>query len=515
MSDCDVTPREGLENPGKNEGPIAPEARGAAPDLTVQDSGQLVIGLIAPVGANIDQVNSAIAAALEAADYEQINYRLSDIFAEWDGPEKVDTTNEFQRIWTSMDAGDKLRELTSSPEIMARQAVSRIAGERIEERPHARRAHVLRSLKRPEEVQYLRHLYGPRFILISVFCSREDRIASLQRHGMSEAEAIRLAVRDEGDGSEHGQATRDAFELADLFLEGNSNQLREEVQRFIDLILGSPLYTPHQIEHGMFLAYATSLRSGDLSRQVGAVLTTADGIFLAEGCNDAPRFDGRSHWPGAGDRRDLSLGYDSNERAKQQMLRTIVAAGVDGAQQSSIRRAIERSGLLDITEYGRAVHAEMAALMACARQGTPTQGARLYCTTFPCHNCAKHIIAAGIHEVLFIEPYPKSRALSLHDDALTISACEHKVHMRPFVGVGPRRYQQLFALQGPYGERVKRKERETGNVLKWDRRKASPAFHDRLVTYLKLEDQAVEEFGRLFDAADERLAGKRKGTCAG
>jgi deoxycytidylate deaminase len=360
----------------------------------------------------------------------------------------------------------------------------------------------VRSLKRPEEVQYLRELYGPRFILVSVFSSREDRIASLQRQGMSEAEAIQLVVRDEGDDTEHGQATRDAFQLADLFLEGNWNQARAEVQRFIDLILGSPLYTPHRDEHGMFLAYATSLRSGDLSRQVGAILTTADGVLLSEGCNDAPRFDGGSHWPGPADRRDLSLGYDSNERAKQQMLNTIVSAGIDCDQRRRIQTAVESSGLLDITEYGRAVHAEMAALMACTRQGTSTRGAKLYCTTFPCHNCAKHIVAAGVHEVLFVEPYPKSRALSLHDDALSMSPCEGKVHMRHFVGVGPRRYQHLFALQGPYGERVKRKE--GWDVRKWDRRRASPAFHDRLVTYLQLEEQAVAEFGRFIDVADAK-----------
>lgn len=474
-----------------------------ASEMPPRVSGELIFGLIAPVGTNVDGVRDALASALEAADYEQVNYRLSDIL-DWKGPVAIDRSSEFNRIRTSMDAGDALRELTECPEIMARQAVARIADERAKraDRPHLRRAHILRSLKRPEEVRYLRELYGPRFILVSVFSSREDRIASLQRQGMSEAESIQLVVRDEGDDTEHGQATRDAFQLADLFLEGSSNHVGADVQRFIDLILGCPLYTPYRDEHGMFLAYATSLRSGDLSRQVGAILTTADGVLLSEGCNDAPRFEGGSHWPGVADRRDLSLGYDSNERAKEQMLNTIVSAGVDCAQRNRIQTAVERSGLLDITEYGRAVHAEMAALMACTRQGTSTRGATLYCTTFPCHNCAKHIVAAGVHEVLFVEPYPKSKALSLHDDALSMSPCERKVHMRHFVGVGPRRYQQLFALQGPYGERAKRKE--DGNLRRWDRRKASPSFHDRLVTYLQLEDQAVAEFGRFMDVADTK-----------
>ncbi|MDN3612645.1 hypothetical protein QWZ16_23945 [Vibrio ostreicida] len=26
---------------------------------------------------------------------------------------------------------------------------------------------------------------------------------------------------------------------------------------------------------------------------------------------------------------------------------------------------------------------------------------------FPCHNCAKHIVASGIKRVVYVEPYPK------------------------------------------------------------------------------------------------------------
>ena len=44
-------------------------------------------------------------------------------------------------------------------------------------------------------------------------------------------------------------------------------------------------------------------------------------------------------------------------------------------------------------------HAEMEALLSCARSGVSTRGATLYSTTFPCHNCAKHIIAAGVARV--------------------------------------------------------------------------------------------------------------------
>ena len=72
--------------------------------------------------------------------------------------------------------------------------------------------------------------------------------------------------------------------------------------------------------------------------------------------------------------------------------------------------ALKDAAVMDLTEYGRVVHAEMHALCDAARLGKAIKGATLYCTTFPCHNCTKHILAAGIRRVVYIEPYPKSLA---------------------------------------------------------------------------------------------------------
>ena len=83
-----------------------------------------------------------------------------------------------------------------------------------------------------------------------------------------------------------------------------------------------------------------------------------------------------------------------------------------------VRNDIDRSQIGEITEYGRMVHAEMNAIADAARLGRPVAGATLYVTTFPCHNCAKHIIASGIARVVFIEPYAKSRAELLYGYAL-------------------------------------------------------------------------------------------------
>lgn len=113
----------------------------------------------------------------------------------------------------------------------------------------------------------------------------------------------------------------------------------------------------------------------------------------------------------------------------------------------------------DLKEFGRVVHAEMEALLSFARKGTSTKGATVYSTTFPCHNCAKHIIAAGISRVVFIEPYLKSRAFAFHEEAIEmgypmLSQSElideqedkKKVRFEPFFGVGPRRFFDLFSI---------------------------------------------------------------------
>lgn len=80
---------------------------------------------------------------------------------------------------------------------------------------------------------------------------------------------------------------------------------------------------------------------------------------------------------------------------------------------------VKKAGVGSLTEYGRVVHAEMEALMACARNNISSKDSIMYMTTFPCHNCARHIIAAGVKKVVYIEPYPKSKALDFYTNEIS------------------------------------------------------------------------------------------------
>jgi tRNA(Arg) A34 adenosine deaminase TadA len=172
------------------------------------------------------------------------------------------------------------------------------------------------------------------------------------------------------------------------------------------------------------------------------------------------------------------------------MIRSVLEAlGRTELSKSEARRLLKPTGLTDITEFGRAVHAEMEALLACARTGRTPRGATLFSTTFPCHNCCRHIIAAGIRQVVYIEPYPKSRATHLHGDAISIDEPETgKLPFKPFLGVGPRRYFDLFSLKLSTGQPLTRKE--DGRVKDWKRETAELRLALRPDSYLERERAA-------------------------
>ena len=221
------------------------------------------------------------------------------------------------------------------------------------------------------------------------------------------------------------------------------------------------------------------------------------------GANEVPNAHGGSHWEedGVGN-RDFEIGdVDTNRKHFDELAheiadridertRTLVDGrgfgGVPAAQatldelRAHVRDALPTDlwagGLKDLTEFGRAVHAEMNALLDAGRRGVPVASATMHTTTFPCHNCARHIIGAGIGRVVFIEPYTKSRAEQLHADSATIARAERdpeKVAFEPFVGVAPRRYREMFDAAAPRAARARRtrRTRPATNAIRQDRRR--------------------------------------------
>src|SRR5574337_502632 len=92
--------------------------------------------------------------------------------------------------------------------------------------------------------------------------------------------------------------------------------------------------------------------------------------------------------------------------------------------------------LMNLIEFGRTVHAEVAALLDAARRGVAVRGGTMYTKTFPCHDCARHIVAAGIRRVVYIEPYAKRLAGGLCRGCIAVDrrgAGLDQVKFEPFV----------------------------------------------------------------------------------
>lgn len=464
----------------------------APPDRLMLDypDAELVFGIVCAVGTDYRRVVDYLANLLKRAKYVPREFHVSESFQEistrlglaLEFPED----SHYAYIDSRIKAGNAIRRKTRENGFLALDIVSRIYSTREGAEtdspaalPHV--AHIVVSLKRKEEVDVLRKIYGPGFFLIGIFATEQERLDYLETEkGIRKESLAELIERDQQEiNEEFGQRTSKTFEQADVFVALRSDQYKKGLQRFLQLVFGYPYATPRKEEYGMFLAYAASARSGALARQVGAAILSADGDLLAVGCNDVPRPGGGlySDDDGNHDYRDWTEGGDANDEQKREIV-TLAENKFRALQDSDsslepkvlekFRTAVARA-VNDITEFGRDVHAEMDAITTCARVGVAIKGATLFTTTFPCHNCTRHIVASGIKKVVYIEPYPKSKAGELHGDAVCFTedkdAGDQRIPLIPFVGIGPRRFFDLFSLNLSTGNSIERKV--GGEVVGW------------------------------------------------
>jgi cytidine deaminase len=493
---------------------------------------ELVFGLVGPLGTDLSAVAQALKDALAQVRYESEPYRLSRLMRDLSG-EPWSTLEDGHRDTTidaHMTAGNKLRETLGRNDAMAMLGLIAIQEFRQQKtgeptQPLPRFAHILNSLKRPEEVKTLRRIYGPSLVILAAYAPRPRRLQDLARRiaesrfsnqsGDYLTQAERLLRRDESEiGDEYGQNVEETFPIADIVINTTDHSsMVNSIQRAIELLFGNVFITPSSDEQGMYLARAAALRSGSLARQVGAAICRQDGTLVALGMNEVPKTGGGAYWClDENDGRDFRWGYDTSDRMREnifgEILTRLKEAGwfVEAKAETPIPELVAetlRGGehpimkgaqFLATIDYVRAVHAEMAAIADAARYGVPTTGCTLYTTTFPCHDCAKHIIAAGITRVVYVEPYRKSLVQELYPDSVVVDpadSCAGKVRFEPFVGVAPRRCSDLFGLST-----TKRKGKD-GTLLQWRRAEAVPRLPEYMpsaVARLAAEQDEIRVF---------------------
>ena len=477
---------------------------------------ELVFGLVAALGTDIERVSGLLHLALEAMDYRTREIRLSSLLREVDWDEPLDENAKLDSYTAAhMDAGDRLRSEWDRPDALALLATAKIATERDAllnaEEPLTRRAWVLRQLKTPDEVQTLRDVYGSRFFLIAAYTPDDERAEWLDQaittsrrssdRSKRDVDAVELLGRDQSEDPPYGQNVRDTFHRADLFVNaGRDANTRDQLDRLLEIVLANPFKAPTKDEFALFEAQGAARMSAEPGRQVGAALVNEQGEIIALGTNEVPRPGGGvyregSDEPGPPDQREFRFGSDEQERGVdtndrvQREIANEIADALNGSERRWLRENVDPDELLavmlttrlgDLTEFGRAMHAEMSAILDAARNGRAVAGASVYVTTFPCHNCARHIVGAGIRNCVFLAPYAKSQAAMLHSDALDVARSAPdvgKVSFEPFVGVAPRRYAELFTWT--------RRKKDDGTLLTWDPCSAKPRLADSEVPELR------------------------------
>jgi deoxycytidylate deaminase len=430
---------------------------------------ELVFALCGPIGSPLHLVAEKITETLSSKfQYECETIRLSDFILEHGAP-VPQTANTFERVNHLVAEGNKLRathgkgvlaELGIAKIHLKRQGIKLKAGS--ERFTPQRFCHIFDSIKNQQELDVLRLVYGDLLYCIGIFSPLPFREDGLKSRGLKQGQIYQLIDQDSGEEFEHGQTVSDTFPQADFFLKVDSKatgQIEEKVERLLNLITGLRIGTPTSHEIAMYTAASAAAKSACLSRQVGASITDSRGQILGVGWNDVPKYGGglyESSDSGRGDHRCMNMedgkcfNDDEKNKIAAQIASDLISAELITEQQrSTVVATIRQSKIRELIEFSRAVHAEVHAIINAAQAtGTQMRGGRLYCTTSPCHSCARHIIAAGIEDVFFIEPYRKSMATALHGDAITENeSLADRVHLLPFEGVAPRRFHSIFAMR--------------------------------------------------------------------
>lgn len=482
---------------------------------------ELFIGLVGPIGVDLDLVYEQLSDNLKIVGYSCNLVKITDILREVPFSIKVDDSSYTKRYMSLISEADRICRDYGSSDFLARLAMARIREFRKNisgsySTPATGNAYIIRQLKREAEVDLLKRVYGRKFILVSVFLNEKERRDSLVKRiatynatttsdDQNNQDALALMSKDSQEENEtHGQEVSLIFHKGDVFVDGaNKTAIGSTIGRFINAFFGHNGISPNKNEYGMYAAAGASLRSIDLSRQVGAAIFSEAGEVLSLGCNEVPKAFGGTYW--ADDLpesyRDFEEGMDANHLYKTVIVRDLIdrlenkgvlnkneARKLKNPESFKLfieSKDIKESKAMDIIEFGRMIHAEMSAISDAARIGISIKGATLFCTTFPCHVCAKHIVAAGVKKVVFLEPYPKSYAKRLHSDSITFekSESEKKVLFEPFLGISPRRYRDIF-------EKGKRKDGQ-GKARAWYELNPTPRIDDSSASYIEVEDAEV------------------------
>lgn len=487
---------------------------------------ELFFGVCAPIGSLKKEVIVAISDVVsEKYGYDVEVIKLSKFIEQYKTEEfkLLDSKTEaYSKLTYKINQGDEIRKKFNNNSVLVELAIQDIHSSRISDNKAVqageakvndtttyksrRKCYIFDSIKNKEELLLLRKVYTKNFFQFSVFSPMKERQENLHNKDLSKTETANLVSIDDFENNDFGQNVRNTFTDGDFFLrisKTNLDELPGKVERFFHLIFESDIITPTVNEKAMYAAKSAAGNSACLSRQVGASIVDSKGDAISIGWNDVPKFGGNLYREGEiNDDRCKLKGYCSNDNQKDILVQSIIDSikeddkvksilenkegGFDLKIIENLKKNLRVSKVKDLIEFSRSVHAEMHAIISGSQlSGDRMINGKLFCTTYPCHNCARHIIVAGIKEVYYIEPYIKSLCLTLHSDAMTEDEDdESKVRILIFDGVAPRNYLTFFT------NFVERKNKK-GKIVKVDLKTAKPKISKSLQALPTLEQQAI------------------------
>ena len=494
--------------------------------LSSRQSKDIYLGLCGYVGCGMRTINEIAEEISKEWDYNVVHIRISALLESSIDFEPTalmaSKSTQVNRHLKLQDIANRLRKYYNRNELLAEAAIAAIASEKknidYTNEDYKGTVFIIDQFKRPEEVELFRVIYQHNFYLLGILRDLDYRIPNLIADE-STKDDLHLIINIDNKSSEpHGQRTGETILDSDFFIKNNFSQkseLKKKIERFFGLIHGKNGLTPTFNEKGMYAAFSTSLQSACLSRQVGAALFDDEGNLLAVGKNDVPKAGGGLYSSDDFDNdhrcvhKSGKCYNDTNKIKIKERIKKVLSNEVSAVLGISAGQAVadinltrllnsldkiaegiyKDSKISSVMEYSRSIHAEMDVITSMARkQNGDTKDKILYTTTYPCHNCARHIVAAGIKKVVYIEPFDKSLALDLHNDAITKNEESSKVIFCDFEGVSPRRYNKFFR---PTDER---KDDKTGTANKFNVRFKNHIDVQYLDDYRKYESAVAKKF---------------------
>lgn len=263
------------------------------------------------------------------------------------------------------------------------------------------------------------------------------------------------------------QDVETCIQNSDIFLtnnEANKNKplLKQNIVRYISLMMHPGLVPPTPIERCMQIAYTAKVNSGCISRQVGALVTDSKYQILSLNWNDVPCGQTSCIHRNLTDvfsQRDLPA-YSEYETDPLDRFQRYINATFDfpipliekqlGGLPACycFKDMHERLTGSKNPMNARSMHGEEKALLLCDQQRVI--GGFLFTTSSPCEMCAKNAKEHRISKIYYIEPYPGISQKHTCNSGESDNRAEYVL----FEGAIGRAYTQLYTPILPYKDEL-------------------------------------------------------------